>query len=215
MWRRAFTLIELLVVIAVITILASLTMPAILSAFRQAGAVNCRSNIHQIGVANVNYASNYARFLPCYGDWYPNGYEARLISPPWAVLPYLQDRKVYICPADPTPGNPWWWNLNHFDLTELSYMWNEHIMTIDAYPSGRSKPMGNYPRPHITGLISDGRCMPNGWTWKTAMPYPLCEYTRTDFEHDGKANMLFLDQRVEAIDHVELPAVLSDPMKKP
>jgi len=211
MKRRAFTLIELLVVIAVIAILAALVMPAVLRAMRQAATTNCRSNVHQIGIANQLYANHFAQFLPCYGDWYPNGYEARLISPPWAVLPYVKDRKAYVCPADPTPGDPWWWNLNHFDLTESSYMWNEHIMTIDAFPSGRSQPISNYPKPQKTGLVSDGRCMPNGWTWKTAMPYEMYEYTRIDFDHDAKVNMLFLDQSVQTIPQIELPDVLSDP----
>lgn len=214
MTRRAFTLIELLVVVAVIAILAALAMPAILGAMRQAGSALCKSNLNQIGAANMIYANNYALFLPCYGDWYPNGYEARLISPPWAALPYVKDRKLYICSADPTPGDPWWWNLNHFDLTESSYMWNEHIMTIDAYHIGRSRPVGNYPKPFKTGLICDGSCMPNGWTWETAMPIEMYAGTRIDFDHDGKVNMLYLDQRVESVRQIELPNILADPLLK-
>jgi len=212
MHRRAFTLIELLVVIAVIAILAALVMPAILSAMRQAGTTNCKSNVHQIGLANQLYTNHFAQFLPCYGDWYPNGYEARLISPPWAVLPYINDRKAYLCPADPTPADPWWWNLNHFDLTELSYMWNEHIMTSALYPSGRSQPISTYPKPQKTGLVSDGRCMPNGWTWKTAMPYEMYTSSRIDFDHDGKVNMLYLDQSVQSVPQIDLASVLSDPL---
>ena len=211
MKRRAFTLIELLVVVAVIAILAALVMPAIMSAMRQAASTNCKSNLHQIGIANQLYTNHFAQFLPCYGDWYPNGYEARLISPPWAVLPYIKNRKAYVCPSDPTPGDPWWWNLNHFDLTEMSYMWNEHIMTIDSYPSGRGQPISNYPKPQKTGLVSDGRCMPNGWTWMTAMPYEMFTSSRIDFNHDDKVNMLYLDQSVQAIPQIDLPGVLSDP----
>jgi prepilin-type N-terminal cleavage/methylation domain-containing protein/prepilin-type processing-associated H-X9-DG protein len=208
---RAFTLIELLVVIAVISVLASITMPSILSAMRQASATQCKSNLRQIGAANMLYASNNGQFLPCYGDWYPDGYEARLISPPWAVLPYLKDELIYLCPSDPTPADPWWWNLNHFTLTKSSYMWNEHLMTIDSFSCGRSLPVGNIPRPFALGLISDGRCMPNGWTWVTAMPYPLCDYSRIDWEHDGGVNMLYADQHIKSVKHVDLPKIPSDP----
>lgn len=210
--RRGFTLIELLVVIAVIAILAALVMPAIMSAMKQAGTTTCKSNLHQIGVASQLYANQYAQFFPVYGDWYPNGYEARLISPPWALLPYTRDRKLYLCAADPTPGDPWWWNLNHFDLTELSYMWNEHIMTIDNYPSGRARPISTYPKPHRTGLVSDGWAMPNGWTWNTAMPYEMFTGSRIDFDHGGKVNMLILDASVQTIPQVDLPKMLSDPL---
>jgi prepilin-type processing-associated H-X9-DG protein len=43
------------------------------------------------------------------------------------------------------------------------------------------------------------------------MPFEMYEYTRIDFDHDGKVNMLYLDQSVLTIPQIELPNVLSDP----
>ena len=214
--HQAFTLIELLVVIAVILILAALVMPVATKSIREATKVTCKSNLGQIGKGNFSYAGNNDHFLPCYGDWYPKhtGDDARLISPPWAVLPYLVDREIYVCPADETPDDPWWWQPNHFDLTRSSYMWNEHIMTTSEYPdwrnpNGWARPLGTIPNPKETGLIADGWAMPNGWTWRTCIPpwrWPEGETgsSRIDWEHDGTVNMLYLDQRVESITHRQI-----------
>jgi prepilin-type processing-associated H-X9-DG protein len=62
--QTAFTLVELLVVIGVIAALIAILLPALARAREAARTVACASNIRQIGVATLTYATRHKGYLP-------------------------------------------------------------------------------------------------------------------------------------------------------
>ncbi len=119
--NRGFTLIELLVVIAIICILAAILFPVFQTARDNARRTTCTSNLKQIGLAMMQYVTDYDETYPLCGQSdnaggyvsYPAGYKGpaqyywtdigattgNLMTWMDFVYPYVKSLDVFKCPS--------------------------------------------------------------------------------------------------------------------
>lgn len=85
-----FTLVELLVVISIIGILMALLLPAVSSARAAARRTQCANKLRQIGLAILNYESQYSAFPPA-----TTSLDLQKFSMYAYILPYLEESAAF------------------------------------------------------------------------------------------------------------------------
>ena len=238
--RRAFTLLELLVVISIIAVLAALLLPAIGMVRTAAQGARCQSSLRQIGLAAMAYADdNDGHVLRAWGAAGSDPSWMEVLATPLEAytggaasgLANISRRSVlWGCPqADhqasvPTkamgygisltlysladgPGRPWDPLVDralNSQWLSTAYNWGPYVDQVTAritYASSRAF-FGDCVQ--VPGIGGD-----YGWHLYSHLPWI------TSYRHRSKANLVFCDGHVGALDQTGMSNALFNPGLSP
>lgn len=194
--RKAFTLVELLVVIAIIGILAALLSPALKKARDQARAIQCLSNLRQIGIGIQQYTNESNNILPFFNDYW-DGYVK------WQdrIYPYLYQhngtvsQSIYLN-ADGIPKGVFNCPGQKTVATYPHYGMNEYISGIGA---GYNRDIAKIPKLSERCVVGDSA------NTTDTMINPNPGFSIDQQRHGNGANILYLDGHVILLSRDKIP----------
>jgi prepilin-type N-terminal cleavage/methylation domain-containing protein len=219
----AFTFIELLVVIAIIAILSAILLPVLVRAKDSVKRINCLSNLHQIGVASMAYATDNSDQLAHRG-----GMSVQPERWPQQLFDFFgKNKKLLVCPSDPAK-NPLTLATDHTnfpaDSAPRSYImngfddyfsrkfgippssWSSLEPAIVASPD--SIKWDNIPNQSQTALFGEKKSMvgdyymdilENGGNNTTGVNEQTRHDSRGDDDSSGSSNYLMIDGGADSI----------------
>jgi len=224
--RRGFTLVELLVVLAIMGTLAALLVPAVFAAMELADRTVCANNLRQLGLAvqlylkdhdgyffPIRYKSDPNHWYYGYGEPYGSKPEGeRILDKTKAFLyPYTESCDgIELCPSfakygryKPKYKGAWW-----------TYGINKILSPDNARPEDLRNISEIRPSDASRTVIFADAAYVNWWQPPASPQNPLLEewhyvlpqdYSASDsphvhFRHGGRANVLFADWHVEALE---------------
>jgi prepilin-type N-terminal cleavage/methylation domain-containing protein/prepilin-type processing-associated H-X9-DG protein len=192
-----FTLIELLVVIALISVLASLLLPALVMAKSKVQGSSCLSNFKQMQLAWLNYNPDYPDFLAPNSD---NGNEGKDLDNPAWVAGTMSFNTDAMSLDDAT--NPDW--LVGSDIAEFGslgpYTKNPRIYHCPADQSAIGFNGTTLPRTRSVSMNSWVGFATRDWLEPASPPYYKLNFKMSDLMNPGPAaTWVFIDEHEMSI----------------
>lgn len=198
-----FSLVEALVAMALLAILAAIAGGQFASALEKSREAACTANLRKWGAAFGLYAADHNGKLPRRGqgvqrvrlvdrpdDWF-NALPPYLGEKPYSELaaanrtPRAGDKSLFVCPsAKPDPAAGYF----------LCYGMN---MYLSRWDKGEATRVHALPQPGSLALMADS---PGGY----ASTVPSASAFNVAARHRGRANVLFLDGRVQSFNGAHL-----------
>ena len=219
--KCGFTIIELLVVIAIISLLLSITMPALSKAKGSAKRLQCSDNMRQIRLAMDFYASDYKDYIVTSREMLFSHTEGEVKSVWHVVLaPYVEHSqitdlladaypKLWRCPEDKDPYPMGFRGYPH-KIGMTSYALNGYY--ADSNGQGQSVQFGPGANFKFAQINNPSQCMLMaetsycGQIYDAAHPKAMQANLRNDghhrltsgFYHAGSMNLTFVDGHIES-----------------
>jgi len=216
---KGFSLVELLVVIALLSLLAAMILPALLSAKRKAQRAYCAHNVGQLGVALQGLVSDSNAYPLQFEDeiaWPLLLERSELSGGKLSRTPVFSDRGVWRCPSaarsSTIPEIAGYLDYG-YNVWGLSPWGDPHPLglgaTQESGPAGSlAKPVAesSVAKPSEMMAIGDGFRGGNGiiqdgvsFLWRTGRSEDYPGSTKRAYSrHQGKANVVFCDGHIES-----------------
>lgn len=189
---RGFTLIELLTVIAIIGILAGILIPVTGRVRESARATSCASNLRQIGTTSLLYSQDNKGNMPSLKDPSVGSYASNWVQ---VINHYRRDTYTN---GDGKLGGPLFTCRSHDTALSnggglgLSYGW---CAMIDKTKAGDRRYGTSFAR-----VLNPSRAVLAGDVNANIEIWP----DRVAYRHTNKANVVFADAHVRAVDSTAL-----------
>ncbi len=193
--KRGFTLIELLVVITIIAILAGISLPVFTRVQERARALECASNLRQLGIAMVAYINDNADYAPKPTSWVAGTTGGGGGSAETGLYKtYVEVPEVFMSPFDKRPAG-----LDASSNFNVSYGMNTNMATDNFTGDWKNTSTLVLLAPVATGTSSENLTFASKSNAPVVLTKPLPNPKLGTHNKGSRINVLFADSHVEAI----------------